>query len=531
MLSVAKPVTKPGVTSRECSLYLLVKPEPWLRVFLRNAGDLFRREPPRLWLTARPAEYWPDALVHRPVAWSRIRQSFLGHVLVALSVYWITLLWLDRPQIVVEELPRTTITHYELAEYLPPVSARRESPAPPARESAQKADPEFAQQEIVSIAAEHSSLRQTIVHPNPRLLAQDTALPNIVAWTAVPAAPPVATKPPLQELPSEEAVAPAEILPQKSHIIFPAAPQVVPPAEPISAKQSAPSIPAVAPEGPQFVAPPEPVKPPPLKRVIAAAPPQAVVPPPEPIASGREMQSRVVGELLALNARPVAPVGPVRVPAGNRSGEFAASPSGRSNATARPEITAARAGGSNPGNDSAPANLYVSAPPVKIVADAVVAAPHPFPAVRALVPGRAATAGDRIDAEIFGTRHRYSIRLSMPNLNSAIGSWIMRYARLNSAPGADEDVTPPEPLHKVDPGYPASYVHDRIEGVVVLYGVIHADGSVGNVRVLEGFDSVLDESARVALGQWRFRPGTRNGIPVDVEIVVRVPFRAPKAPF
>ena len=65
----------------------------------------------------------------------------------------------------------------------------------------------------------------------------------------------------------------------------------------------------------------------------------------------------------------------------------------------------------------------------------------------------------------------------------------------------------------------------------MLYGVIHSDGSVGNVRVLEGFDPVLDESARVALAQWRFRPATRNGVPVDVEVVVRVPFRAPKESF
>lgn len=554
MLSVAKPVTKPQVTARECSLHLLVKTEPWLRVFLRNLGDLFRHKPPQLWLTARSAQYWPDALVHRPVAWDRIRQSFLGHVLVVLSVYWITLLWLDRPQVVVEELPRTTITHYELSDYVPPVSARREAPAPPARESAQKADPELAKQEIVSIHAEHSSLKQTVVHPSPRLLPQDTVLPNIIAWTAIPGAPPVATTSrPLQDLPSQDAkVVSAEPLPQRSHIIFPAALQVVPPPEPISANHSAPIIPPAAPEVvepastiaardrlslplpvavPQVVTPTEPVSPRPLTNQIARAAPQAVVPPPQPVVTGKQMQSRFVGQLLALNARPVAPVGPLSVPEGNRRGEFAASPSGRPEATARPEITAARAGGSNPGNDSAPANLYVSAPPVKTTADTVVAAPHPFPAVRALVPGRADTPGDRIDAEIFGARRRYSIRLSMPNLNSAIGSWIMRYARLNSAPGADEDVTPPEPLHKVDPGYPASYVHDRIEGVVVLYGVIHADGSVGNVRVLEGFDSVLDESARVALGQWRFRPGTRNGIPVDVEVVVRVPFRAPKAPF
>jgi len=74
-------------------------------------------------------------------------------------------------------------------------------------------------------------------------------------------------------------------------------------------------------------------------------------------------------------------------------------------------------------------------------------------------------------------------------------------------------------------------VHDRVEGTVVLYGIIHRDGSVGDVRILEGFDSILDENARAALEKWRFRPGTRNGAPVDVEVVVRVPFRVPRAPF
>lgn len=107
----------------------------------------------------------------------------------------------------------------------------------------------------------------------------------------------------------------------------------------------------------------------------------------------------------------------------------------------------------------------------------------------------------------------------------------MRFARLNSQPGTEEDIGAPEPLHKVDPAYPASYVHDRVEGTVILYGVIRSDGSVGEVRILEGFDSVLDENARAALEKWRFRPGTRNGVPVDVEVVVRVPFRVPRAPF
>lgn len=120
----------------------------------------------------------------------------------------------------------------------------------------------------------------------------------------------------------------------------------------------------------------------------------------------------------------------------------------------------------------------------------------------------------------------------MPNLNSRTGSWIIRFAELHS-PGsaAQEDLSAPEPIRKVDPAYPASMVADRVEGVVVLYAVIRSDGTVSEVRVLEGFDERLDENARAALAQWVFRPGTKNGVPVDIEAVVRVPFRGSKPRF
>jgi TonB family protein len=600
MQSVTKSVTEEPVTAQHGSLHFVVETEPWLRLFLRNLTDLFRPRPPQVWLTAQPAEYWPDALVNRPVAWSRIRQSFLGHVLFALAVYWITLLWINRPQVVREEVPRTTITHYQLSEYLPPV-APREKPAAPARQRAQKADPEIAKQEIVSIHADHTSLKQTIVQPNPKLLMQDTALPNIVAWNPIPSAAPMAAKRPLQNLPLEnpQVVPPAQQLAQRSRLVFPlsASPQAVAPAQAVAANHPLASIPSstpdvIAPAAPIAKAHKDPVLPlngpvvvPPVQQPIThntlllpaqapevtappssiavhrtreslpittpqvvppsqatatrnfatiatAAPSQAVVPPPQPIVSSGQTQSQAMGQLLALNARPLPPVGPISVPEGNRQGEFATSPTGRPDATARPEIVAGNsAGGPNSSNNSVAANLYVAAPQAKVTADTVVAAPASIPPTKTISSDRMDASADHIDRQIFGDRRRYAVRLSMPNLNSSIGSWIMRFARLNSQPGTEEDVSAPEPLHKVDPAYPASYVHDRVEGTVVLYGIIHSDGSVGDVRILEGFDSILDENARAALEKWRFRPGTRNGAPVDVEVVVRVPFRVPRAPF
>ena len=597
MQSLLKTVTEQSSEMSARNLTFVIEPEPWLRIFFRNIADLFRPAPPKVWLTSAPGEYWPDALVHRPIAWSRLRQSVLGHTLALLFIIWVNLLWVDRPRVLPEELPRTTITHYELSEYLPPVNTQTQKPVPPARRRAQKADPELARQEIVSIHANHNSLKQTIVHPNPNVLMQDIPLPNLVVATPLPGAP-VAANQPLRNLPMEipQVTAPAQPLAAKSRLTFPVLPQpeVVPPPEQVARNRVTPNFPAAAPEvvpppasvasrqapvlpitGPVVVPPSQPTAahsnlnipaqapevarpstaiasrrsirslPDSAPQVIqpapgvasrrsslaqmAAAPPQ-VVPPAQPITAGGT--STAVGQLLVLNARPVVPEGPLTVPEGNRRGELAAAPTGRPNATARPEIAPGdNAGDNHAGNSSSVPNIYIAPPPVKVPANTSLVARASLPPVRAVPPSRADVPTDRVDSEVFGLRRRYSVRLSMPNLNSAIGSWIMRFARLNSEPGHEEEVSAPEPLRKVDPAYPASLIHDRIEGVVILYAIIHADGSVGEVRVLEGFDPQLDENARVALAQWHFSPGTRDGVPVDVEAVVHVPFRVPKPAF
>ena len=123
------------------------------------------------------------------------------------------------------------------------------------------------------------------------------------------------------------------------------------------------------------------------------------------------------------------------------------------------------------------------------------------------------------------------MRLSMPNLTSSTGSWSIKFAELNSIGHGESDLSAPEAIKKVDPAYPQDLVHDRVQGTVVLYAVIHADGTVGDVRVLEGVDERLNENARKALSQWKFRPGTKDGVPVDVEAVVRVPFKVQRSEF
>ncbi|HUK86630.1 MAG TPA: energy transducer TonB, partial [Terriglobales bacterium] len=117
----------------------------------------------------------------------------------------------------------------------------------------------------------------------------------------------------------------------------------------------------------------------------------------------------------------------------------------------------------------------------------------------------------------------YQMILNAPNLTSAGGSWVMRFAELADEPKAGE-LTAPVALDKVDPAYPNQLIKDGVEGTVTLYAVIRADGSVADVKVLRGVDDRLDQNARLALLRWRFRPATKNGQAVDLEAVVQIPF-------
>src|ERR1700704_2474848 len=125
MQSAKKAVSKEAFAAPDASLRFVLEPAPWLRIFARNIGDLFRKGPPPVWISSAPGEYWPDALVHRPVAWKSARQSFLGHALVIVAIYALNLAWLNQPQVLPQVPPNQTVVHYEVSEYLPAVNTHR----------------------------------------------------------------------------------------------------------------------------------------------------------------------------------------------------------------------------------------------------------------------------------------------------------------------------------------------------------------------------------------------------------------------
>lgn len=131
----------------------------------------------------------------------------------------------------------------------------------------------------------------------------------------------------------------------------------------------------------------------------------------------------------------------------------------------------------------------------------------------------------------------YSIFLAMPGKN-----WALQYCahEASGAPAAatapptagvvqmQAGIVPPTPEQQFD--FRRLPVPDKDgDKLIVLQGMIGADGSVGNVRVFRGVLPEMDAEAAQAFGKWKFKPATRAGAPVVLDVLVGVPASQPES--
>jgi TonB family protein len=291
-----------------------------------------------------------------------------------------------------------------------------------------------------------------------------------------------------------------------------------------------------------------------------------VLPAPE-VASAQSgiANGNAAATFIALSATP-GPPAPVVPPQGNLAARVSISPEGKQpgvpggspngttgangGAAGRP----ASGGGTGTGNGSAkngidasisgghpPANSAVSGlgGPLRIsvaVPRALINKPDPHTKPddapeRTGPPNFASLPAGARPEQIFASKKIYKMLVNMPNLNSATGSWILNFSELRTgseASGpASSEVSAPGPLRKIDPKYPPTLINENVEGEVVLYAVIRRDGSVDSIQLVRGIDEQLDANAMNALSQWKFRPATKQGVPIELEAIVHIPFHAP----
>jgi TonB family protein len=548
--------------------HLLVDLPSWTRVFFGNLRDLlFPSPPPHLEIKSAPAPFWPDVFVRRPLPWNGFFQSIVCHFAAFALIVAFTRFFALQPHVVAADPPvfdHSKVIYYQASEYLPPLDTRAVDPAP------RKApDPAFSRQPIISVPPEADNRSQTIVTPPQVKLKHNVGLPNIVAWADKPVQPRL-------DIPAAPVVNAAEITRLAPRV---EAAVVTPPPDTahLAQRRDRPNLQA------SVVAPPPSVEVAQLRSqklgelnighsdVIAPAPElavaeqralpaagsafagaaQVVPPPPSLPAAG---SSGSPGRMIALNLHPTVG-GPPDPPAGNRRGTFAATPEGHAGASGSPgspggASSSAGASGSGSKKSELPAGLYVGgvhAAPSAVAGDPALGSmpsPDPAPSVR---PRAAVTPAIRVqpgnpallsapERGVFGTRRFYSLNLSLPNLNSGGGSWIIRFSELRpdsekhgaeymASNTSEGEITAPTVTRTVDPAYPLNLMRANVSGTVILYAVIHADGTVSGVRVLQRVDPRLDRFAAEAIAQWKFNPATKNGAPVDVEATFQIPFR------
>jgi len=300
-------------------------------------------------------------------------------------------------------------------------------------------------------------------------------------------------------------------------------------------------------------------------RITQSTQTRAVEPAPEVSSTQSGVPTGNAATFIALSATPAPPV-PVVPPQGNLAARVSISPEGKQpgipggapngsigangGAGGGPESTGGTATGSGGGINGMdisisgghpPANSAISSPgayptmtvpaPHKLIAKPDLHAKPDDAPERTGPPNFTALPPSAQPEQIFASRKIYKMLVNMPNLNSATGSWILNFSELRTDSAgprpASSEVIAPGPLRKIDPKYPPTLINEHVEGEVVLYAVIRRDGSVDSIQLVRGIDEQLDANAMQALSQWKFRPATKQGAPVELEAIVHIPFHAP----
>lgn len=533
-----------------------------------------------------PGEFWPDVLVRRRFPWNGLLQSAAYHGIAYALLLGFTHLFSLQPR--VEVAPRfdhSEVVYYQASDALPPLDTRQKSEAPPrqpdpelSRQPIISVPPEADNRSQTLVTLPKLRLKHDVALPNIVAWSDDDKKPRL----AIPDAPltPAADITRMAPRMADAVVAPAPDagrLRQQRNAQFLQSSVVAPPPQFHAATAQSsfqglqptliappPSVEdaAARPLGSMNIAPsaviaPAPQLPLAAQRVVpggrvspGAIAAQVVPPPPSVLgggSAGASFGSR--GRVIALSLHPAVGAPPAP-PTGNRRGTFSATPEGHAGATGSPGSTASGLRNGNGGSartaSDAPSGLYVGKATDRssaIVGTATgKAAGSVSPSLLAdarrprvnTSPEHSSESAAKLsepERAVFSGRRFYSLTLNMPNLNSAGGSWVVHFAEAKRETSPREgntpanDISQPTAIRKVDPAYPLQLMRENVAGTVILYAVIHADGTVGDIRVLRGVDERLDRFASDAVARWKFEPATKNGVPVDVDATFQIPFR------
>jgi len=538
-------------------------------------SEFWETDPPACPLRLGQGAPWPKDRRAAPA----LLTSLLIHLSLGFFFYSVPLTMLfhrlsGRPRGVMEAHARLAVYEFRrlsLPDYLPVVHppgpggspGRGAKPGPRARLGSTRFDPRIT---IISNPPHPDNFRQTIQNaaaPSDLRTPADLRVPDLImggsapiAETAKPSPPPKAADP-----------APAA---EHQNMISPSKP-VTPASAPLPPLELASKLPAIP--APRLEVPPAP-PPPEVKKAtspVAEASPAPATQPPNTkaettVAADTENRPEAP-KLTTLSVDPIPLKDFTSLPLGKSEGAFSISPAGAQPgspggvAGVPPDVGK---GGGGPGGDKSvavgkgeaggggPGNS-VSSPSLSVTGHAGLAgipagtlAPlqpealvYPVSAatLKLRAPGVVVSSGPGGGGglRVYGVLHAekiYTIYLAMPGKN-----WILEYCAHDDPPKPAPAsrvvqirlqplLTPPRVLDQFDFHRPPM-TQDPPDAMIILHGLIRADGAVGNLEVHRGLEPAINAAALAAFARWKFTPALRVGSPVAVEILVGIPAVVP----
>jgi TonB family protein len=81
----------------------------------------------------------------------------------------------------------------------------------------------------------------------------------------------------------------------------------------------------------------------------------------------------------------------------------------------------------------------------------------------------------------------------------------------------------PQLVHHINPIPPSDALQQQVHGTVVVHVVIDRDGNVAQLDPVSGPPELINAAVE-AVRQWRYKPTTLNGDPVEVDTTIKIAF-------
>jgi hypothetical protein len=220
----------------------------------------------------------------------------------------------------------------------------------------------------------------------------------------------------------------------------------------------------------------------------------------------------------------------VPVPEGSRSAEFSRSPtggapsSGSSSSPDAPRVPGVSARASSAQAIEANAVLAGRSVPARRILTEII-----FPPMNRTMSAPLHPSSRIVPATVearFAHRDVFALVMPGPKLPGYSGNWVVWFAPHQPEVASVSRILAPVPAGKEErSGDDASALDSAGKGIVQFEAVLDSRGRVLAPRVLNGPSSEsFRRRALAELQTWEFKPTLRNGEPIDVDVVLEIPF-------